>query len=98
MSRLSVGQEVYFRAQLMVKCSNSGSAWLSLLVIPCGCIGGTSIVLPDARNLHPTKAGLQNFLFVEVPGLTVDPCSRALYAAAHGRSIWRMFLPPATVA
>jgi len=31
---------------------------------------------------------------VEVPGLTIDPCSRALYAATHGRSIWRMFLPP----
>jgi hypothetical protein len=34
---------------------------------------------------------------VEVPGVTIDPCSRALYAATHGRSIWRMFLPPVTL-
>ena len=34
---------------------------------------------------------------VEVPGLTIDPCSRVLYAATHGRSIWRMFLPPVSL-
>ena len=32
---------------------------------------------------------------VETPGLTVDPCARVLYAATHGRSIWRMALPDA---
>ena len=41
-----------------------------------------------------TIAG-SNLPMVEVPGLTIDPCSRVLYAATHGRSIWRMFLPPA---
>jgi len=35
---------------------------------------------------------------VEVPGLTIDPCSRVLYAATHGRSVWRMFLPQAAAA
>ncbi len=30
---------------------------------------------------------------VEVPGLTVDPERRALYAASHGRSAWRLELP-----
>jgi hypothetical protein len=30
---------------------------------------------------------------VETPGITIDPCSRVLYAATHGRSAWRMFLP-----
>ncbi|MDX6517548.1 MAG: hypothetical protein QOF50_394 [Gaiellaceae bacterium] len=42
-----------------------------------------------------TKAGSANFPMVETPGLTIDPCSRVLYAATHGRSIWRMFLPKA---
>ena len=42
-----------------------------------------------------TRAGSSNFPFVETPGLTIDPCSRVLYAATHGRSIWRMFLPAA---
>ena len=41
-----------------------------------------------------TKAGT-NLPYVEVAGLTIDPCSRALYGATHGRSIWRMFLPAA---
>jgi hypothetical protein len=40
-----------------------------------------------------TRAGSANFPMVETPGLTIDPCSRALYAATHGRSVWRMFLP-----
>jgi hypothetical protein len=31
---------------------------------------------------------------VETPGLTIDSCSRVLYAATHGRSIYRMFLAP----
>jgi hypothetical protein len=35
---------------------------------------------------------------VEVPGLTIDPCSRILYAATHGRSVWRMFLPAVAAA
>jgi hypothetical protein len=39
-----------------------------------------------------TRAGA-NLPFVEVAGLTIDPCSRVLYAATHGRSIWRMFMP-----
>jgi hypothetical protein len=41
-----------------------------------------------------TQAGT-NLPFVEVAGLTIDPCSRVVYAATHGRSIWRMFLPDA---
>lgn len=32
--------------------------------------------------------------FVEVPGLTIDPCERELFAATHGRSVWRMYLAP----
>jgi hypothetical protein len=39
-----------------------------------------------------TQAGA-NLPYVEVAGLTIDPCSRLLYAATHGRSVWRMFLP-----
>ena len=35
---------------------------------------------------------------VEVPGLTIDPCSRLLYAATHGRSAWRMYLPDVAAA
>jgi hypothetical protein len=31
---------------------------------------------------------------VETPGITIDSCSRVLYAATHGRSVYRMFLPP----
>jgi hypothetical protein len=31
---------------------------------------------------------------VETPGITIDSCARILYAATHGRSVWRMFLPP----
>ena len=44
-----------------------------------------------------TEAGKPggNLPRVEVPGITIDPCSRVLYAATHGRSVWRMFLPPA---
>jgi hypothetical protein len=44
-----------------------------------------------------TEAGV-NLPRVEVPGLTIDPCTRLLYAATHGRSAWRMWLPdsPAT--
>ena len=44
-----------------------------------------------------TEAGKPggNLPRVEVPGLTIDPCSRVLYAATHGRSVWRMFLPAA---
>jgi hypothetical protein len=38
-----------------------------------------------------TEAGL-SLPRVEVPGLTIDPCTRVLYAATHGRSVWRMFL------
>lgn len=30
---------------------------------------------------------------VEVAGLTIVPSERLIYAATHGRSIWRMFLP-----
>src|SRR5207248_875271 len=44
-----------------------------------------------------TEAGV-NLPRVEVPGLTIDPCSRILYAATHGRSVWRMFLPPVAAA
>jgi hypothetical protein len=32
--------------------------------------------------------------FVETPGLTIDPCTRVMYAATHGRSVWRTFLAP----
>jgi hypothetical protein len=32
--------------------------------------------------------------FVETPGLTIDACTRVMYAATHGRSVWRMFLAP----
>jgi hypothetical protein len=32
-------------------------------------------------------------LQVEVPGLTIVPSSRVLYAATHGRSAWMMPLP-----
>ena len=30
---------------------------------------------------------------VEVPGLTIIPSARILYAATHGRSAWRLDLP-----
>jgi hypothetical protein len=60
-----------------------------------GVVRGTT---PDGGLTYTwTKAGT-NLPFVEVPGLTIDPCSRVLYAATHGRSVWRMFLPPAASA
>ncbi len=34
--------------------------------------------------------GLPN---VEVPGLTIIPSARLLYAATHGRSAWKLNLP-----
>jgi hypothetical protein len=34
------------------------------------------------------------FPFVETPGLTIDPCERELFAATHGRGIWRMYIAP----
>ena len=51
-------------------------------------------VLRDAggRDGTWTEAGAK-LPRVEVPGLTIDPCSRLLYAATHGRSVWRMYLP-----
>ncbi|MDX6511541.1 MAG: hypothetical protein QOE36_1045 [Gaiellaceae bacterium] len=51
-------------------------------------------VLRDAGGLVGTwtEAGV-NLPRVETPGLTIDPCSRLLYAATHGRSAWRMYLP-----
>jgi len=30
---------------------------------------------------------------VEVPGLTIVPSARVLYAATHGRSAWKLTLP-----
>jgi hypothetical protein len=56
-----------------------------------GVLQGT----PSGANYVWTRAGSANFPFVAVSGLTIDPCSRVLYAATHGRSIWRMFLPAA---
>jgi hypothetical protein len=52
-------------------------------------------VLRDAGGADGTwtEAGVK-LPRVETPGLTIDPCSRLLYAATHGRSIWRMYLPP----
>ncbi|MFN2546816.1 MAG: hypothetical protein ABR567_05250, partial [Myxococcales bacterium] len=47
----------------------------------------------DAGATYVWTVAGTNLPFVEVPGLTIDPCSRALYAATHGRGIWRMFLP-----
>jgi hypothetical protein len=44
-----------------------------------------------------TEAGV-NLPRVETPGLTIDPCSRLLYAATHGRSAWRMYLPESAAA
>ena len=35
----------------------------------------------------------QGLPMVEVPGLTIVPSQRLLYAATHGRSIWKMQLP-----
>ncbi len=54
-----------------------------------GVLRGTS---PTGAVYTWTRAG-GNLPFVEVAGLTIDPCSRVLYAATHGRSGWRMFLP-----
>jgi hypothetical protein len=41
-------------------------------------------------NWRPVAAGLP---LVEVAGLTIDPKTRTLYAATHGRGIWSLQLP-----
>lgn len=43
-------------------------------------------------NWRPAATGLPE---VEVAGVTINPNSRTLYAATHGRSIWSLALPPA---
>jgi hypothetical protein len=53
-----------------------------------GKAGGT----PLGATYTWTDSGA-NLPKVEVPGITIDPCTRLLYAATHGRSAWRMFLP-----
>lgn len=49
------------------------------------------LILPSgASTWTDAGVGLPN---VEVAGLTIVPSERLIYAATHGRSIWRMFLP-----
>jgi hypothetical protein len=45
-------------------------------------------------STHWTMAGT-GLPMVEVPGLTIVPSARVLYAATHGRSAWSLALPPA---
>lgn len=49
------------------------------------------LILPSGGSTWTDAGvGLPN---VEVAGLTIVPGERLIYAATHGRSIWRMFLP-----
>jgi Arc-like DNA binding domain len=52
-----------------------------------GVLSGTPV------GINYTWAPTPGLPVVEVPGLRIHPEQRVMYAATHGRSVWRMILP-----
>ncbi len=50
---------------------------------------GVAVLDHNGKHWHSAAAGLPS---VAVYSLTIDPSARVLYAATHGRSVWRLDL------